>query len=273
MGHQAKHSLKSWRGKAALGLGAAGVATAALTLTPGVASASSFGCNAQASCATLNGHQADGAFASMDARYQEANQIVIGYPDNLLDKATSFDKVPHTFRHGALHGDTYYTFVYAPTGDWSNMCVTAGTAGLLSLQVCTHGNSTDQQFVAGQVSTQGNGSVTAPAVIPNFDGNREYVLENVGGLGLGNISNIPSNPADIRLMEDTYSGSATHPSPNIPRNSLPDARQLDVNGGVSNNEVTLTSPTVTHMGTAGHHLTFTLHGVTVKSNAQWNWHT
>lgn len=287
MQHSPRHAFSKlgWKARTGAVIGiSAGAMTLGAVLPASFASASSFGCNAHVACATLNGHQPDGAFASMDARYQSPTEKVIGYPDNLLDRATSFDKVPHTFRHGVLRGDTYYTFVYAPTGDWSNMCVTANSAGLLNLQVCTHGDSTFQQFVAGQYNSTGTGSITAPAVIPNFDGNRQYVLENVGGLGLDSAASLPSSLSDIRLMEDTYVGSATHPSPNIPHGSSTDARQLDVNGSTtqsaSNSSVTngdavvsLNEPTVTTHGSAGHHLTATLTGVNVKTNALWNWHT
>lgn len=272
MGHQAKHSLKSWRGKAALGLGAAGIAATALTMTAGSAGASSFGCNAQAGCATLNSHQTDGRAVSMDARWQQPNQIIIDYPDHTLDKATSFDKVPHTFRHGILKGDTYYTFVYAPTGDWSNMCVTAGSTGLLSLQVCTHGNSTDQQFIAGRYK---NNTITAPAVVPNFSGNAEYVLENVGSLPIGNTSNPATwTVGDIHLMENTFTGDpAALPIPH--GSTAPDARQMDVNGNITG------AHQVVHLGAGAAFTHSTSHGrttfeathVTVDQNAQWYWRT
>lgn len=284
MQHSPRHAFSKlgWKARTGAVIGiSAGALALGSALPASFASASSFGCNAQVACATLNGHQPNGNFASMDARYQLPTEKIIGYPDHAQDKATSFDKVPHTFRHGALRGDTYYTFVYAPTGDWSNMCVTAGAGGLLSLQTCTHGNSTSQQFIAGQVNTTAD-TITAPAVIPNFDGNRQYVLENVGSSGLGTGNSLPSGNAgiaDIKLMEDTYNGLATNPNPPIPRGSAVDARQLDVNGSIGSSPTsglvqynqggTTTITTVTNHG----HLTATVHDVSVSQNGLWNWHT
>jgi len=228
----------------------------------------------------------------MDARYQLPTEKIISYPDHLLDKATSFDKVPHTVRHGALRGDTYYTFVYAPTGDWSNMCVTANSVTrLLSLQVCTHGNSQYQQFIAGEYSSSNGGTINAPAVIPNFPHhNNEYVLQNVGGTGLGSNMSLPDNEraglADIHLMEVTYTGNPTNPNPVIPRGSSVDGRQMDVNGGVQSTTPSAGRPSngsavldvadnaqfATH---TNHHggVTVTVTHAEVQQNALFNWRT
>lgn len=80
-------------------------AAAVLTLTGGTAlagataaSASSTGCAFSNGCATLHGTDAAGNTVAMDAKYQNKTEILIGYPDNVGDNATSFDGVLHYTR-------------------------------------------------------------------------------------------------------------------------------------------------------------------------------
>lgn len=286
MQHSPRHAFSKlgWKARTGAVIGiSAGAMTLGAVLPASFASASSYGCNAQVGCATLNSHEANGnpgTSVSMDARWQQPNQIIIAYPDNKLDKATSFDKVPHKFRSGVLRGDTYYTFVYAPTGDWSNMCVTAGAGGLLSLQVCTHGNSASQQFIAGRVNASAK-TITAPAVVPNFSGHAEYVLENVGSLNtsFGPNNSLPNwNVGDLHLMEVTYTGNpAALPIPH--GSTAPDARQLDVNAGVNSSNtgaVTVNVGGTSHVTPTvhnGHITSVTATDVSVAQNAQWYWRT
>jgi len=74
---------------ASLGLGTAAV-------TAGPASASTPGCAFSNGCATLHGTDALGRAVAMDAKYQNKNEIEIGYADNVGDTATSFDGVLHS---------------------------------------------------------------------------------------------------------------------------------------------------------------------------------
>jgi hypothetical protein len=77
-------------GAAALAL-VAGAGTVAATS----ALASSTGCSFGDGCATLHGVNAAGNPVAMDAKYKNKNEILIGYPDNANDGATSFDGVLH----------------------------------------------------------------------------------------------------------------------------------------------------------------------------------
>ena len=66
-----------------------------LALTAGAALASSTGCAFSNGCATLHGTDANGNAVAMDAKYQNKNEILIGFLDNAGDGATSFDGVLH----------------------------------------------------------------------------------------------------------------------------------------------------------------------------------
>lgn len=61
----------------------------------GAADASSTGCAFTNGCATLHGTDANGSAVAMDAKYKNKSEILIGYPDNSGDNATSFDGVLH----------------------------------------------------------------------------------------------------------------------------------------------------------------------------------
>jgi hypothetical protein len=141
----------------------------------GLAHASSFECVTSVGCGTLHTTIGfgGGTTVAMDAKYQKATEMVIGYPDLARDKATSFDKVAHTF------GDsTYYTFVYAPNGDWSNACVTDVGDGDLALRPCTLGHRLGQRFYAYDVTT--DPTFTTPVVIHNTD-TRHFAIRGDAG--------------------------------------------------------------------------------------------
>ncbi len=74
---------------------AAGLTLAGSIAVAGPASASSTGCAFSNGCATLHGTDAAGNDVAMDAKYQNKSEILIGYPDNTGDNATSFDGVLH----------------------------------------------------------------------------------------------------------------------------------------------------------------------------------
>lgn len=95
---------------------------AGLTLLGGIAAAgtaqaSSTGCAFSNGCATLHGTNALGEAVAMDAKYQNKTEIVIGYPDNAGDGATSFDGVLHYTRATTLTtwADTEVFPVTVPT--------------------------------------------------------------------------------------------------------------------------------------------------------------
>jgi hypothetical protein len=242
---------------------AGGVAmTAGMTFgIAGAASASSYGCNASVGCATLNGHQPNGTAISFDAKKKNPDGIVIGYPDFKLDEATSFDKVAHTFPVGVLKGDTYYTFVYAPTGDWSNQCATADNSGELSLQTCTLGHDPAQQFVAGAVDNHNN-TIQFPVSISNYPGNQEFVLENMAGLNPS-----ATHPfSNAHLLNSSFLGNPLTPV----ANGAPDGRQLNVNGIVNVDSHTSPGP-MGHFGDQPESWKVT--SITVPDHEQWIWHT
>ena len=93
-----------------LAASAALAVTGGLTLAAaGTAQASSTGCAFTNGCATLRGTDANGSTVAMDAKRQNKNEILIGYPDNAGDGATSFDGVLH-------YGKGTKTTSYADTG-------------------------------------------------------------------------------------------------------------------------------------------------------------
>jgi hypothetical protein len=70
---------------------------------------SSTNCAFSNGCATLNGTDAAGNAVSMDAKYQNPKEIVIGYPDKAGDGATSFDAVIHYTNAKGGYADTGFT--------------------------------------------------------------------------------------------------------------------------------------------------------------------
>ena len=106
--------------------GAAFIVLAASLAVAGGAQASSAGCAFSNGCATLHGTDANGNAVAMDAKYQRKTEILIGYPDQVGDNATSFDGVLH-YGHGRA------TKVWNDTGvtDWSGfISTTSGTPAI-----------------------------------------------------------------------------------------------------------------------------------------------
>jgi hypothetical protein len=79
-------------------LASTGLIAGGIALGASAAQASSDGCAFSNGCATLHGTDANGNTVAMDAKYQNKTEILIGYPDNAGDGATSFDGVVH-FTH------------------------------------------------------------------------------------------------------------------------------------------------------------------------------
>ena len=88
------------------------------------AQASTPGCAFSNGCATLHGTDAASDTVAMDTKYQNKNEIVIGYPDNAGDGATSYDGVLH-------YGKGAKVTSYADTGltvtSFDNTCHTAAS--------------------------------------------------------------------------------------------------------------------------------------------------
>lgn len=121
---------------AGLGLG--------LSLT---ASASSFGCTLGDGCGTLHttGTDLGGNSQAWDAKYQNPMEMVIGYPDNPGDSATSFDLVRHQATHVTGFSDTGLTVSPNPASLAFGSGVTGsvtqtGTSFAISLAGLTSGN-------------------------------------------------------------------------------------------------------------------------------------
>jgi hypothetical protein len=174
----------------------------------GVAHASSFNCVSGAGCGTF--HSVDNQVTphpiAFDAKNQSPTGIVIGYPDLLKDRATSFDKVEHE-RFGVI----FYTLVYAPDGNWSNQCVTLDGSDQLALKPCTLGHDSHQQFLFRKYTAPGSSlgdvySVGSPQEVSNLDYHTQYVIESVNS---------------GRYVADTATVSATVPQP-----TATDSRQL-----------------------------------------------
>lgn len=245
--------------KKATGIAAAFVMGGATIIAgAGAAGASSFNCVAAAGCATLQGHNAAGTAVALDAKGKVPTGILIGYPDLTQDAATSFTKVPHTFRSGDLRGLSYYTFVYSPDGAYSSQCATVGTGGKLSLTACTNGHAEDQQFIAAAYN---RGTVTVPATIGNGHSGQEYLIESVGALGaLTGGRGGMSHRGVSGLLED-----ASTSIPLAVQTGATDTRQLDVNGRADVSLTSLPSPDANGV--------YTLTGVRVSQNELWRWRT
>lgn len=74
---------------------AVGVVAGGMALAGPSAFASTPDCAFSNGCATLHGFDGAGHPVAMDAKYQKKTEILIGYPDNVGDTATSFDGVLH----------------------------------------------------------------------------------------------------------------------------------------------------------------------------------
>jgi hypothetical protein len=106
-------------------------AVAGFTLLGGIgvagaveAQASTTGCAFSNGCATLHGTDAASDTVAMDTKYQNKNEIVIGYPDNAGDNATSFDAVLH-------YGKGAKVTSYADTGlQVSNLHLACSLSGV-----------------------------------------------------------------------------------------------------------------------------------------------
>ena len=147
----------------------------------GTAQASSTGCAFSNGCATLHGTDALGYAVAMDAKRQVKTGIVIGYPDNASDNATSFDGVLH-------YGKGKRVTTYADTGLQFSPTITSLTCGL----------GTAKPVITGDVL-----SVTAgkSLTVKSTTGTVTPVAGTSGAsITLGGTGTL--------VVDDTYNGSA-----------------------------------------------------------------
>jgi len=148
-----------------------GVAAAA-----GTAQASSAGCAFTNGCATLRGTDANGSSVAMDAKRQNKTEILIGYPDNAGDGATSFDGVLHYGKGKKVTSwqDTGFTLSptftsvpcllttdpkAAPTSPTPGSLIAGGTGNVLVVESTT-GTATASPASGASLTLGGTGTVT-----------------------------------------------------------------------------------------------------------------
>jgi hypothetical protein len=114
-------------------------------------------------------------------------------------------------------GVPYYTFVYAPNGDWTSQCVTdVNGSGALQLIACTLGKDTGQDFSIG------SGTNGAPGLL---NGSQNHVSNLLAAVG---------NAANSCLTDPSTSAAGT-PQSDAADELAPGGRQLRVNGSCAAN--------------------------------------
>lgn len=175
-------------------------AAAVLALTAGTAAvtapetwASSTGCAFSNGCATEHGTNALGEAVAMDAKYQNKAEILIGYPDNAGDGATSFDGVLHYTR--ATSTTTWDDTEVAPA--WPAVTTTdtgPGTIAVsnISLNVTTGvwsfrvsgGSGPYTATISGLSDSDSSASVTSPIVADTSPSTADNASLSVNGATL-----------------------------------------------------------------------------------------
>ncbi len=139
--------------------------------------------------------------------------VIYTQPDGAVDTA-SFDLLVTGIKSttpGA--GVPYYTFVYAPAGDWTSQCVTdINGSGALKLAACTLGKDVGQDFTIG---------ATTPGLLSSSQAPVRNLLAEA------------SSPADSYLTDPSTSNPAT-PQSDAADELPPGGRQLYVNGTDTN---------------------------------------
>jgi hypothetical protein len=149
-------------------LGGVGVAAA----TAGTAQASTAGCAFTNGCATLHGTDANGNTVAMDAKYRNKTEIVIGYPDNAGDGATSFDADLHygkgakvtSYQDTALQINKYNDTCTAYTATPPTVSSSLITAGTDELSVNSAGTGTAVFTNSSGTSLGYTGTLTAAII-------------------------------------------------------------------------------------------------------------
>ena len=139
--------------------------------------------------------------------------MVYTEPDGAIDTA-SFTLVITGIKSttpGA--GVPFYTFVYAPAGDWTSQCVTdINGSGALKLQACTLGKNTGQDFTID--STSGL-----------LDGSQHHVSDMLAA----------AVSAANSCLTDPSTSAAGTPQSDTADELRPGGRQLYVNGSCAAN--------------------------------------
>lgn len=209
--------------KLGLALGSLGLAAGVIAAGAPAASATTGACTSVLStnCGTFKGTDVAGAPNTVywDVKHGTvaAGTPVIGYIANSSsDRATDIAKVKHT---GVVPGlaisnvDTIsYSFVYAPNGQWSNLCVADTGTHLLVLRVCN--GSQYQRFLAyprttGQAPVAFDGSSNNGRYIPSSGSGGSFSLQNVAFRGYVQdraISTAAGDP-DPRQLVDASVGA------------------------------------------------------------------
>jgi len=149
-----------------------------------------------------------------------ANNLVIGFgADSPADKATDIVKVLHIGVVPGLPASTSttksYSFVYAPNGWWSNMCVSDPGNHLVVLRTCN--GKQWQRFIAEQTQ---NGQPAKTVGALGFNGDR--IRDNGNGPNPFGLRDVATN----LYVQDISAASSFGPA------ATPDTRQL-VTAGVS----------------------------------------
>lgn len=169
MSYTARHAARArWAGKVLI---AAALLASGGGVAAGTAMASTPDCTFGNGCATLHGSDAAGHGVAMDAKYQKKTEILIGFPDNNGDTATSFDGVLH-FTKGpksTTYQDTGFTlspsFTSVPCITGTPHAITPSgnplTAGTNTLTVqSTTGSVTASPTSGPSINLAGTGSLT-----------------------------------------------------------------------------------------------------------------
>ncbi len=134
-------------------------------------------------------------------------------PDGAVFTATFTLKVSGIKSVTPGAGIPYYTFVYAPNGDWTSQCVTdIGGSGALRLEPCTLGKDIGQDFTIG---------ATTPGLL------------SASQAPVRNLLAEAASPADSYLMDPSTSDPSA-PQSDAADELPPGGRQLYVNGPVTN---------------------------------------
>jgi hypothetical protein len=209
----------SLRTRLALAAGSLVLAGGALAAGAPAAHATTGNCTSilSTSCGTFKGTDLVPNTVYWDVKHGTAavGTPVIGYTANSSgDRATDFAKVKHTGPVPGLATSNVstisYSFVYAPNGSWSNLCLADTGTHLLVLRTC---NGLQYQRFIAQYDSAGD---TPAAFTGTYPDNGRYIS------GSGGVSLSLQNVAFRSYVQDRAVGTAS---------GTPDQRQL-VDAGI-----------------------------------------
>jgi hypothetical protein len=181
-------------------------AVAGFTLLGGIgvlgaaeAQASTTGCAFSNGCATLHGTDAASDTVAMDTKYQNKNEIVIGYPDNAGDGATSYDGVLH---YGKGAKVTSYVDTGLQVSNLHSVCTSVGplstpmgaTIAVTAGNPLTVENSNGTNFTADGPATSlpFSGTLHSGTVVDENYGSGCVLAYTFGGLSWSATSTFPA---------------------------------------------------------------------------------